>query len=214
MNGNEVCKRMRAQPATRYIPVVVVTGLAEREDVIQALDCGADDFVNKPFDPAIMQARLKNFVRAKRTRDELENKIAVLLGGRAAERLVFGHFSTGAADDLVKATDIARSMVTRYGMEESLGHVAYDTQPPNLLGLPDERRMWGPQPSEASSERIDTAVSAILDRAFERTTELLTRHREILDRASRELLERETLDEADLRRLTAGIREQAGTAAE
>ena len=62
------------------------------------------------------------------TRDELENKIAVLLGGRAAERLVFGHTSTGAADDLAKATDIARAMVMRYGMDEELGHAAYDRE--------------------------------------------------------------------------------------
>ena len=60
------------------------------------------------------------------TREELENKMAVLLGGRAAEQLVFGHLSTGAADDLAKVTDIARGMVTRYGMSEKLGHVAYE----------------------------------------------------------------------------------------
>ena len=63
------------------------------------------------------------------TRAELENKMAVLLGGRAAELLVFDHFSTGAADDLRRVTDIARSMVTRYGMSEALGSVAYDREP-------------------------------------------------------------------------------------
>src|SRR3569832_1959997 len=60
------------------------------------------------------------------TREELENKMAVLLGGRAAEYIVFGALSTGAADDLVKVTDIARSIVTRYGMTDELGLVAYE----------------------------------------------------------------------------------------
>jgi len=69
------------------------------------------------------------------TRDELEQKLAVLLGGRAAEDLVFARHSTGAADDLARATEIARSMVTRYGMNEQLGPMTYD-EPVGLLGIP------------------------------------------------------------------------------
>ena len=68
------------------------------------------------------------------TREELENKMAVLLGGRAAEHIVFGELSTGAADDLVKVTDIARSIVTRYGMTEELGLVAYEKVQRSFLG--------------------------------------------------------------------------------
>jgi cell division protease FtsH len=68
------------------------------------------------------------------TREELENKIAVLLGGRAAEKLVFDEVSTGAADDLAKATEIARSMVARYGMDETLGYVTYDIDRGGFLG--------------------------------------------------------------------------------
>src|SRR6185369_9201273 len=71
------------------------------------------------------------------TREELENKMAVLLGGRAAEFLIFEHLSTGAADDLRRVTDIARSMVTRYGMSERLGNVAYDRDPRTFLTGPD-----------------------------------------------------------------------------
>src|SRR5579883_1530184 len=71
------------------------------------------------------------------TREELENKMSVLLGGRAAELTVFGHLSTGAADDLRRVTDIARSMVTCYGMSERLGSVAYDRDPRNFLTGPD-----------------------------------------------------------------------------
>lgn len=139
------------------------------------------------------------------TRQELEGKIAVLLGGRAAEHLVFDHYSTGAADDLAKATDIARSMVMRYGMEEGLGHVAYDTERPNYLGLPDERRAGGPQPSGHTAERIDTAVAAILDRAFAVARGVLERNRAVLDLTAATLLDRETLDEQALAELTADL---------
>src|SRR5205085_11095441 len=70
------------------------------------------------------------------TREELDNKMAVLLGGRAAEDVIFGHLSTGAADDLAKVTDIARSMVMRYAMVEGLGHVAYEEERAPFLGGP------------------------------------------------------------------------------
>jgi cell division protease FtsH len=140
------------------------------------------------------------------TREELEHKIMVLLGGRAAEKLVFGHLSTGAADDLAKVTDIARDMVTRYGMVESLGHVAYEAPPARFLQAPgtaDALRV-GPD----TQQRIDEAVRAIVTAAFERTTAILARQRDLLDRCARELLARETLDEAALMRLTAGLRPQ------
>src|SRR5262249_36575923 len=70
------------------------------------------------------------------TREELENKMTVLLGGRASEQVVFSHLSTGAADDLRRVTDIARSMVTKYGMSERLGSVAYDRDPRTFLTGP------------------------------------------------------------------------------
>ncbi|WP_438264057.1 ATP-dependent zinc metalloprotease FtsH [Aquibaculum sediminis] len=141
------------------------------------------------------------------TREELENKIAVLLGGRAAERLIFGHLSTGAADDLAKATDIARSMVTRYGMEDSLGHVAYDRERSSYLGQP------GGQPgglldrsySEATARQIDEAVRGIIDRVFGRTLSVLERNRGLLERGAEALLQVETLDEAALSKLAEGL---------
>jgi len=139
------------------------------------------------------------------TREELEHKIMVLLGGRAAEKLVFGHLSTGAADDLAKVTDIARDMVTRYGMVEQLGYVAYEAQPPRFLDA------VGPAPggcpvSPATQERIDEALRGIVMSAFERATAILERHRHTLDHCARELLRRETLDEAALRDLTKDLR--------
>ncbi|MBJ3776589.1 ATP-dependent zinc metalloprotease FtsH [Acuticoccus mangrovi] len=127
------------------------------------------------------------------TRGELENKIAVLMGGRAAEELIFGQLSTGAADDLVKATDIARSMAARYGMVEDLGNVSYDRERPNFLGednLPSFDRGY----SERTSERLDEAVRSIIDDVYHRTLEILRRNSELLHRAADELLVHETLD--------------------
>jgi len=135
-------------------------------------------------------------------RHELEQKIAVLLGGRAAEKLVFDELSTGAADDLAKATDIAREMVTRYGMDEELGYVAYEPLRQSMLDLPTG---LVPAQREAVSEhtqqRIDEAVRRIVMDGFARATRLLVLHRESLDRCARALLEKETLDEVSIREL-------------
>jgi len=126
--------------------------------------------------------------------------MCVLLGGRAAEHLVFNHFSTGAADDLSKVTDIARNMVTRYGMEETLGPVAYDTDRTGFLEgpvqMPRERRY-----SDETAHEIDRAVQRIVEQAFQRTVELLRRQRATLERGAALLLEKETLDESELRTL-------------
>ena len=137
------------------------------------------------------------------TREELENKMCVLLGGRAAEKLVFGHFSTGAADDLAKVTDIARNMVMRYGMEETVGPVSYEAERPSFLGgegivMPNgrERRY-----SDETAHAIDQAVQRIVEQAFARTLELLGRRRAVLERGAKLLLEKETFEEAELRAL-------------
>ncbi|MBL0148055.1 MAG: ATP-dependent zinc metalloprotease FtsH [Ideonella sp.] len=141
------------------------------------------------------------------TREELEHKIMVLLGGRAAEKLRFGHLSTGAADDLAKATDIAHDMVARYGMDEGLGHVAY-AAPTNHLDLAGYLPA-GQGVSPATLQRIDEAVRAIVKSAFDGALALLEVHRDLLERCARELLVKETLDEAALAALTAGIRAPA-----
>jgi cell division protease FtsH len=131
------------------------------------------------------------------TREELENKMAVLLGGRAAEHVVFRRLSTGAADDLAKVTDIARSMVMRYGMDEKLGHIAYEENQPAFMQVPG-----APPPARAYSEEtaraIDHAVREIVNRAFGKAQTVLTRRRETLERGARRLLDKETLAEADL----------------
>jgi cell division protease FtsH len=132
------------------------------------------------------------------SREELENKMAVLLGGRASEHLVFDEITTGAADDLVKATDIARSMVVRYGMIPEIGQVAYEDEPSRFLGVP---AALSPRPrySDETARRIDDAVRQLVDAAFARAESLLGGHRGALDRAAAQLLERETLSEAELR---------------
>lgn len=134
------------------------------------------------------------------TREELENKMAVLLGGRAAEQLVFGHLSTGAADDLSKATDIARGMVMRYGMEERLGYVTYEAERPPFIqvpGMPPATREY----SDETAREIDRAVRDIMQAAFDRAAAILKERRDMLDRGARELLAHETLTEGDLREL-------------
>ena len=129
------------------------------------------------------------------TREELENKMAVLLGGRAAELVVYGHLSTGAADDLRRVTDIARSMVTRYGMSEQLGSVAYERDNQSFLAPGTSRSAdYG----EAAGDAIDAEVRAIVTSALERTRKLLQDKRDVLERAARRLLVKETLDESEL----------------
>jgi len=133
------------------------------------------------------------------TRAELMNKIAVLLGGRAAETLIFGHLSTGASDDLAKATDIARAMVTRYGMDPELGHAAYDRQRAQFLGGPQEEQSWLTRSfSEETAERIDHAVERILEDAMAKALAVLDANRALLEEGAGRLLERETLEAGEL----------------
>jgi cell division protease FtsH len=134
------------------------------------------------------------------TREELENKMAVLLGGRAAEQLVFGHLSTGAADDLAKVTDIARSMVMRYGMHAKLGHVAYEVERSVFLQVPEAMPKMRDY-SEDTAREIDHAVRTLLSAAFDNALAVLTRQREVLERGARQLLQKETLNEEELARL-------------
>ena len=139
-------------------------------------------------------------------RSELENKVAVLLGGRAAEALVFGEYSTGAADDLAKATDIARSMAARYGMDEALGQATYAEDLPRFL---EGAQVLTPPPralSEETMQGIDRAVRDVIGTAFDRATEILKRHRTDLDETAAILLEKETLHEDDLAPLAKKLR--------
>ena len=132
---------------------------------------------------------------------ELENKIASLLGGRAAEELIFGDISTGAHNDLSRATDIAGSMIREYGMSASLGQVylAGDKQPLFLGVGPKESGNY----SEATAELIDREVREIISREYERAKAILTAKKQTLIRGARLLLEKEKLDGEEIRALLA-----------
>lgn len=144
------------------------------------------------------------------SRSELANRMAVLLGGRAAESLVFEEVSTGAADDLVRASDIARNMVVRFGMTPELGQVALEPETGSFLV--GQMPMWRPRSyGDGTAEAIDHAVKALIDEAFHTARAILERNRSILDGSARELLARETLGPDDLSRLTKGLVQAGAT---
>ncbi len=141
-------------------------------------------------------------------RSELLDRLDVLLGGRVAEELVYDDVSTGAQDDLQRATDMARHMITQYGMSERLGQVAFDTaRPPAFLPVPQ-----GPQPvnySEETARIIDEEVARLIKDAHDRVVRTLTDRRTDLDALARLLLEREVVDRAALDALLLGRRQAA-----
>jgi cell division protease FtsH len=132
------------------------------------------------------------------TRDELLNKMAALLGGRAAEMLVFQELSTGAADDLAQATNIARMMVTRYGMDDVLGQVTYDSERQTFLDQPQDFGLSARSYSEQTAWQIDEAVRELINQAFGKATAILERHRQLLDDTAQKLLAKETLTADEL----------------
>ncbi len=132
---------------------------------------------------------------------ELMNKVASLLGGRAAEEIIFGDISTGAHNDLSRATDIARSMVMEYGMSEKLGQVylSRKTRPLFLdAGMPESREF-----SEATAEMIDLEIKAIIDTEYRKALTILTEKKAVLIAGAKLLLEKEKIDEEDLKALLA-----------
>ena len=128
---------------------------------------------------------------------ELENKIASLLGGRAAEQLVFGDISTGAHNDLARATDIARSMIREYGMCEKLGQVYLSGEKQSPFLNPGMRE--GGDYSEATAEIIDEEIREIIRREYERALTILRERKEVLVRGAVLLLEKEKLDGEEIR---------------
>jgi cell division protease FtsH len=137
-------------------------------------------------------------------RSELLDRLDVLLGGRVAEELVFNDISTGAANDLQRATDMARHMVTQYGMSQTLGLATWETAPRSpFLAMPgaSEQRDC----SERTAEAIDAEVRQLLDEARQRVTATLTAHRQQLEALAKLLLEKETVDRAMLDTVLAGV---------
>jgi cell division protease FtsH len=139
------------------------------------------------------------------TAEELHQKVCVLLGGRAAEKLMLGTLSTGAADDLAKATQIAREMAMRYGMDEQLGYVSFDSMRPTMLDMPSDYPSARIALAESTQQRIDEAVRRTVMDNFEKALTVLSANRAILESSARALLEHETLDAATLAELTKGL---------
>lgn len=144
------------------------------------------------------------------TQEELKNKMAVLLGGRAAEKIIFNHFSTGAADDIARATDIARSIATRYGMDSSLGSVTYDNETGSYLGgagatNPFQYRRY----SEETAREIDVSVKVQVNGALKKAEELVEGNQSILENGAQLLLEKETLTEEDLKTLFQDLKKES-----
>ena len=132
------------------------------------------------------------------TKTELENKIAVLLGGRNAEELIFGEASTGAQNDLVRATDIAKSMVKSYGMSEKLGTVTLDRERQPLImqiQAPQEKGDY----SEETAREIDCEVRRIIDEQYDRVRWLLAEQKRALIEGAKVLLNREVISGSDLK---------------
>ncbi|HSB24175.1 MAG TPA: ATP-dependent zinc metalloprotease FtsH [Burkholderiaceae bacterium] len=139
------------------------------------------------------------------TRGEMQRRIAVLLGGRAAEIEVFGEFSSGAADDLARATEIARDMVVRHGMDEGIGPVAIEPPQSTMLEVTPVVPTRPPV-SEALQQRVDDAIHAIVAAGLEQARAVLKRHRDLLDRGAQELLQKETLDEEAIAAYAQAVR--------
>jgi len=136
------------------------------------------------------------------TKAELLDRLDVLLGGRVAEELVFGDISTGAQDDLRRATDMARLMVTQYGMSERLGLATFEEpRTAAFLNIPAPRAR---EYSEQTAQAIDEEVGTLLADAHARVTETLTARRQVLDALAKLLLEKEVVDRGTLDELLKG----------
>ena len=134
------------------------------------------------------------------TEPELKDTLAYAMGGRVAEELVYGEISTGAQNDLEKATQIARAMVSEYGMSEKVGPLSLGHDDPNAFFSS------GPRISSGTAEKIDEEVSRLLSEAHDQAERLLMEHRDLLDRLGELLLVVETIDGEDLEAYTSGTK--------
>jgi cell division protease FtsH len=133
-------------------------------------------------------------------RRDLESQLAVLLGGRTAEEIALGEISTGAQNDLQRATDIARAMVTEFGMSDTLGAINYDgNKRPRFLdiAMPQERGLY----AEDTAQKIDAEIKRILTDAHNTARRILSENRDKLERVTRRLLDIEVMEGDELRRL-------------
>ncbi|GHV70739.1 ATP-dependent zinc metalloprotease FtsH [Spirochaetia bacterium] len=137
------------------------------------------------------------------TQSDLLGKIDILLGGRIAEEMISGEFSTGAASDLTKATDIARKMITDYGMSDRFRHVALTSRGVSMTGAERTEPSFHREYAESTQQYVDEEIARIVDVEYARTKEILNKRRETLNRVSAALLEKETLDEKEFKAILA-----------
>src|SRR5204862_8176774 len=145
------------------------------------------------------------------TRGDLHSQLAVLLGGRTAEEIALGEISTGAQNDLQRATDIARAMVTEFGMSDELGAINYDGNKRQRfldIPMPQERGLYG----EETAQKIDAEIKRILTDAHDKAREILTTSRDKLETVTRRLLEIEVMEGDELRAMP-GMAPRTETAA-
>lgn len=136
------------------------------------------------------------------SRTELLNRIATLLGGRAAEEITLNDVSTGAHNDLSRATDIARSMVKEYGMSEKVGQVYFAREKRSrFLNMGPEGAV---EYSEATAELIDGEVSAIISEQYTKVKDILIHRKDILEKGAKVLLEQEKIEGEDIKALMIG----------
>ncbi len=139
------------------------------------------------------------------TKQELVNKISILLGGRMAEEIIFGEISTGAADDLVKVTNIAEALVTRYGMSPALGNIVFEQPQSTFLESPFYQNI-SRNKSEQSATLIDSEIRKVIEQSTRVSREILLQNRDILEHGAQTLIEKETLIESELKELMINLK--------
>ncbi|AEJ41830.1 ATP-dependent metalloprotease FtsH [Sulfobacillus acidophilus TPY] len=139
--------------------------------------------------------------RYRITREQFLDKVAMSLGGRAAEQIVFGEISTGASDDLEKSTRMVRQMIMEYGMSDELGPITYGRRQEVFLGRDLMRQQ---DYSDEVAAKIDQAIRHVIVEQYERAKSLLMQHRQTLNRLALALLEKETLESDELRQIVFG----------
>ena len=133
------------------------------------------------------------------SKDYFEDRICIAMGGRAAEKIVFGKLNSGAANDLEQATSIARRMVREWGMSDAVGPMAWSGHQQVFLG--EDLMTQGREYSDDTAKIIDTEISGLLHRQEQRALDVLGKHRKALDNVAAALLEHETVDGAEIARL-------------
>jgi cell division protease FtsH len=135
------------------------------------------------------------------TRSDLLGRIDILMGGRIAEEMISGEYSTGAANDLTKATDIARKMITDYGMSDRFRNVALTSRGGVMTGQERQEPLFQREYAESTQQYVDEEIARIVEREYAKTKEILEKRRGVLDQVALALLEKETLDEKEFKAL-------------